>query len=253
MRSPAQCFVERRAFGAADRIVVNADAVKTYLIGSGISDAKITIIHNGLDLERFASTGAGRRSVLEKFGLPTLPDAQFVTILANLRSPVKNHRMFLRAAQLVKERVANVHFIVAGEGDLIPATKSYAATLGLEDDTFFTGPCTDVGELLSISNVCVLSSRSEGFSNSILEYMAAAKPVVATAVGGAREAVVDGETGYLVESDDHQMMAERLAELLRDESKAVDFGRKGRERVGQHFSLENQLNRTIELYDHLLA
>ena len=70
--------------------------------------------------------------------------------------------------------------------------------LGIEDSTFFLGRCENVAELLSISESCVLSSKAEGFSNSILEYMAAARPVVATDVGGAREVVSEGETGYLV-------------------------------------------------------
>jgi glycosyltransferase involved in cell wall biosynthesis len=251
LRTAGQSFVERRAFRMADRIVVNAEAVKNYLIGLGVPLTKITTIYNGLDLGRVDSIEVDRRAILEKFGLPSAPTMQFVTILANLRSPVKNHRMFLRAAQLVKEKVANVNFIVAGEGELVPETKAYAASLGLENDTFFTGLCTNVAELLSISNVGVLSSRSEGFSNSILEYMAAAKPVVATAVGGASEAIIDGETGYLVESDDHETLSERLTELLTNVSKAVEFGRRGRERVSQYFSLENQLHGTLELYDQL--
>ena len=76
------------------------------------------------------------------------------------------------------------------------------------NSTFFLEGCEHVSDLLSISDVCVLSSKAEGFSNSILEYMAAARPVVATDVGGAKEAIVEGETGYLVKSGDENGMAE---------------------------------------------
>jgi glycosyltransferase involved in cell wall biosynthesis len=106
--------------------------------------------------------------------------------------------------------------------------------------------------LLSISEVCVLSSKAEGFSNSILEYMAAARPVVVTDVGGAREVVVEGETGYLVQSGDDSTMATRLIDLLRDQGTARAMGTKGRRVVEEKFSCEAQLARTEELYDRLL-
>ncbi|MEP6703490.1 MAG: glycosyltransferase, partial [Acidobacteriota bacterium] len=91
MRTRGQRFVERRAFSMADRVVVNAEAVKDYLIGSGVPPAKITTIHNGLNLSKVDSKEVGRRAVLEKLDLPSAATMQFVTILANLRSPVKNH------------------------------------------------------------------------------------------------------------------------------------------------------------------
>jgi glycosyltransferase involved in cell wall biosynthesis len=106
--------------------------------------------------------------------------------------------------------------------------------------------------LLSVSDVCVLSSSSEGFSNSILEYMAAAKPVVATDVGGAREAVVEGETGFLVRSGDDEALGERIITLLRDPDRALAMGQRGRSVVEEKFSSEAQLKRTHQLYDRLL-
>jgi glycosyltransferase involved in cell wall biosynthesis len=106
--------------------------------------------------------------------------------------------------------------------------------------------------LLSISELCVLSSRAEGFSNAILEYMAAARPVVATDVGGAREVIREGETGYLVPSGDDVKMAARLIELLRDPAKARRMGDEGRRVVEEDFSCEAQLARTEELYSRLL-
>jgi glycosyltransferase involved in cell wall biosynthesis len=94
----------------------------------------------------------------------------------------------------------------------------------------------------------VLTSLAEGFSNSIIEYMAAGKPVVATNVGGAAEAVVEGETGYLVASDDDESMAERLAELLGDEEKALAMGARGRTIAEGKFSSDAQLSKVLELY-----
>jgi glycosyltransferase involved in cell wall biosynthesis len=251
MRNKAQRFVERRAFNLSHAIVVNALEVRDYLIKSGVTPDKITPIYNGFDLRRVEPRDTDRQQVLEGFGLPSGSENKFVTILANLRSIVKNHRMFLQAAEKVSEKVANVNFIIAGEGDLTDKTKSYAAELGLENRTFFIGQCTKVAELLSISDVCVLSSESEGFSNSILEYMAAAKPVVATAVGGAKEAILENENGYLVRSNDFRNMAVRLIELLENPEKAKEMGRRGRRIVEEKFSMDAQLEKTLRLYDKL--
>ena len=117
---------------------------------------------------------------------------------------------------------------------------------------FFTGRCERVGDLLSVSDVCALSSKAEGFSNAILEYMAAARPVVTTDVGGAREAVEEGETGYVVAPGDDEAMAARVVELLRDPERARRMGERGRRVVEEKFSCEAQLARTEALYESLL-
>jgi glycosyltransferase involved in cell wall biosynthesis len=251
MRTAAQKFVERRSFNIAHAIVTNADAVKNYLIESGVTARKITTVYNGLDLQRLSPAETNRQKILHEFGLPVDEKMRFVTIVANLRSAVKNHQMFLRAARKVKEKIKNVNFIVVGEGELIANTKALASELGLEKDTFFTGRCTKVAELLSVSDVGVLSSESEGFSNSILEYMAAAKPVVATAVGGASEAIIENETGFLIAANDDAAMANRLIELLENPGKAKAMGIRGRKIVEERFSVAAQIEKTLTLYETL--
>lgn len=249
-----QLLIERQAFRACDKILANAEAVKRFLIETGVSAEKIVTIYNGLDLARLTPVpNLKREEILRELGLPIDEKIQFVTIVANLRSDVKNHRMFLQAAKKVKENFGNVAFVLAGEGELIKSLKSLAKDLGIEKDTYFIGRCQQVAELLRVSDVCVLSSKSEGFSNSILEYMSASKPVVATDVGGASEAIVHNQTGFLVKSDDDEAMANRLIELLRNPELAGQFGNRGRERVEKNFSLAAQLTKTSELYDKLLS
>jgi glycosyltransferase involved in cell wall biosynthesis len=133
------------------------------------------------------------------------------------------------------------------------AMRALAAQLGLEREAFFIGECVNVPELLAVSDVCVLSSRAEGFSNSILEYMAAARPVVTTDVGGAREAVVEGETGHLVGVGDDEMMAARIISLLRDRERSRVMGERGRRLVEAKFSCEARLANTESLYDRLMS
>jgi glycosyltransferase involved in cell wall biosynthesis len=254
MRSPAQKLVQRGAFALAHAVVVNAEAVRADLVAGGVPSRKIVTVYNGLDPRRVEPRpGLSREDALKSFDLPTGEALRFVTIVANLRHDVKDHPTFLRAARRVRERVAGARFVLAGEGELTGPLRALAASLGIAGSVFFTGRCARVADLLSASDVCVLSSKAEGFSNAILEYMAAARPVVVTDVGGAREAVVEGETGHVVPAGDDAAMAERIVALLNDAERARAMGERGRRVVVEKFSCGAQLRRTVELYERLLG
>ncbi|MFN2454911.1 MAG: glycosyltransferase family 4 protein [Pyrinomonadaceae bacterium] len=253
IRSPAQKWIERRAYNLAHKVVANAEAIRGRLIEDGVAADKISTIYNSLDLRRVApQPGLPRDEALAVLDLPRQPSRRFITIVANVQHPVKDHRMFLRAAKLVRATIPDAAFVIAGEGELLDSLREYAAQLGLARDVFFTGRCVKVAELLFVSDVCVLSSVAEGLSNSILEYMAAARPVVVTDVGGAREAVSDGESGYIVKPGDDETMAARIIALLQDPERARAMGERGRHIVEQKFSCEANLARTQNLYDGLL-
>ena len=254
LRSRAQKFGQQRAFGRADAVVVNADAVRTELISEGVRESKITTIYNGLDLKRVTSpTDLDRAATLAQLGLAGANANRLVTIVANMRHVVKDQRTFLKAARQVRAELSDAAFVLAGEGELLEPLRDFAAELGITRDTYFIGTCERVAQLLAVSDVCVLSSTHEGFSNSIIEYMAASRPVVVTDVGGAREAVIDGETGYLVPSGDDKQMASRIISLLRNPSRAAEMGKNGRRVVEERFSCESQLALTEKLYEKLLA
>jgi glycosyltransferase involved in cell wall biosynthesis len=253
VRAASKRFVERLAYHLSHAIIANCDEVRKQLVREGVPPPKITTIYNGLDTRRvIVKPGATRDEMLAGLGLPRDGRRSFVTIVANIRA-VKDHATFLRAARRVRATLPSAGFVIAGAGELTDSTRELAAQLNLQDDVFFIGPCERVAELLSVSDVCVLSSVSEGFSNAILEYMAAGRPVVATDVGGAREAVVEGETGYLVQRGDDRAMAERIAELLQDPPRARAMGERGRSLIDSRFSCEAQLIHTRDLYDELLA
>lgn len=252
MRTGRQLFIERRAFAAADAIIANSVGVKEFLVSTGVKGEKIEVVHNGLDESRFVASGADRASVLEELGITVAPSSTLVTIVANMRDEVKDHEMFIRAAARVAGRNDNARFVVAGEGERLEIVKRLSVDLGIESRLIFVGRCGRVPDLLSVSDVCVLTSRSEGFSNSIVEYMAAGKPVVATDVGGAREAIVHGETGFLVGSEDDESLADRLSTLLDDAGLAEKMGRLGKERVARMFTVRTQVERTVALYERLI-
>lgn len=253
MRTANQDRLERFVFGFADRIAANSGAVKEHLSRRGIDDHKMAVVYNGIDLSRFEAQPADRDKLTAQLGLPGDENIKFVTMVANLRHEVKNHPMLLRAAKQIADGRQNVHFVLAGEGSLENNLRQIAEDLGIDKRVHFIGRCSRVPELLSVSFAGVLTSFAEGFSNSILEYMAAGLPVVATKVGGAAEAVRNGITGYLIGSDDDKALAERLSGLLSDPAKADEMGRRGREIVRERFSTEAQLAAVTELYSSLCA
>jgi L-malate glycosyltransferase len=258
VRPASQRVVERGAYRLAHAVVANCEEVRKQLIEEGVPERKVRTIYNGLDPARVQAPQAERKEILASLNLPD--GARFVTIMANMRAHVwqpepmclKDHPTFLRAAQRVYEQVPDAAFIIAGEGELLEATQELARSLGIAERTFFIGRCKDIGRVLSISDVCVLSSRSEGFSNAILEYMAAGRPVVSTDVGGAREAIVHGESGYLVPAGDHNEIAAHIVSLLVDPDCARSMGEAGRRVVNEKFSCNKQLQNIESLYGELL-
>jgi glycosyltransferase involved in cell wall biosynthesis len=251
-RTPMQKRAERAAFRLSHRVIANCLVVQNQLIKEGVSPSKIIQHYNGLDLERLkVRAGLRRKEALAAFGLPS--ERRYLSIVANLRNAVKDHPMFLRAAARVRASVPDAGFVIAGEGELMESLRELAVQLGIQDDVFFIGRCDNVADLLFASDIGVLSSKAEGFANAILEYMAAGLPVVATDVGGAREAIAEGETGYTVASGDDERMAERIIELLNETKRARAMGERGKLIAAEKFSCDRHLQNTLELYDELLS
>ncbi|HKO96093.1 MAG TPA: glycosyltransferase [Pyrinomonadaceae bacterium] len=252
-RTSMQKRVERISFRLAHRVIANCLVVQNQLIKEGVNPTRIIQHYNGLDLERLRiRPDLTREAAMSSFGLPSDGSRRFVSIVANLHNPVKDHPVFLKAAARVRATVPDAAFVIAGEGDLMPGLREQAKQLGIENDVFFIGRCDNVPKLLFASDVGVLSSKAEGFANAILEYMAAGLPVVATDVGGVREAVIEGESGFVVSAGDHQMMAERIIEVMQDPERARLMGQRGKTIV-EKFSCQHHLTNTLELYDELLS
>lgn len=252
LRSPRQEMVERRAFARAHTVVVNADAVGKFLIEGGVPAGKIRTIYNGVDPIPALDDAEMVEMTLAELGIRHPAGGPIVTIVANLRHEVKDQETFLRAAARVKAQIPDAVYVLAGEGERTDLLRSYARDLGVGEAAVFTGRCTRVPELLAASDVCVLSSLNEGFSNAVLEYMAAGKPVVTTEVGGVREAVIEAESGFIVPVGNDEQLADRLVQLLRDRDLRSQFGERGREIVAAKFSLPARLRETEQLYAELL-
>jgi glycosyltransferase involved in cell wall biosynthesis len=233
----------------ADVILVNSDAVRRDVERTERHwKGKFRKIYNGVaPIEPWApdEVMAFRRCE----GIPA--DALVALCVSNFY-PYKGHEELVEAAVGVVQAFPNVIFLMVGrDSGTMEATKARVRELGIEGSIRFVGSRTDVPDLLRASDLFVHPSREEGFSNAILEAMAAELPVVACAVGGNPEAVVDGETGRLVPPREPERFAGALMELLADESKRRTFGEAGRRRATERFSLDRMVEEMESLYDSL--
>ena len=252
--------VQRLACRLADCIVVNAEAVRRWLVEEGYEPRKIAVIRNGVDLSRFRARGDGGR-LRREIGVP--PGAPIVAVISRLHE-AKGLDDFLEAAAALAARHRETRFLIVGDrlavkdGAVVKedayrsGLESLARRLGIAERVLFTGFRLDVPELLREVAVSVLPSLSEGLSNFLLESMAAGVPVVATRVGGSPEAVQDGVTGFLVPTRDPVALARAIDMLLSDPDRGRRMGAAGRRLMAEEFSLESMARATERLYRALL-
>ena len=245
--------VQRYACQFADCILVNADAVRDWLIGEGYDASKISVIRNGVDLSRF-DTAPPPAQLRRELGLPD--DTPLVGVISRL-TRLKGLEHFLEAAAMVRSRVPNARFLIAGETspmdrEYLGELKQYAERCGVAKDVIFTGLRRDVPAVLSSLSVSAMPSLNEALSNVVLESMAAGAPTVATRVGGTPEAIVDGVTGVLVPPADSAALANAIVHLLQDTQLATHLGLAARARIVDHFSVRRMVRSTEELYMELL-
>jgi glycosyltransferase involved in cell wall biosynthesis len=227
------------------RILANSNAVRDAISQiEGIPQDRFDVIYNGVDLDNFDRQM--QQSTSDQFQ-EFSKDKRVVTLMANLR-PIKNIRCFLQAVCLVAEDRDDVVFLVLGSGEEEVALKRYADGLGINDRIYWAGSVSVPAPYLKRSEVGCLSSDSEGLPNAIVEYMAAGLPVVATAVGGIPEVVVDGETGCLVDKGDAAGLAQRILDLLNSPERRTMMGTAGRKQVEQRFSLDTQIQALEQFY-----
>lgn len=217
------------------RVLANSEGAKRAAVEvEGIPADKVDVIYNGVDTEAY-SVSRARSHAADASGIPH--DARVVGIVANLR-PVKDLPLFLRAASVVASRIPDARFLIAGHGPMREELGRLASELGIASRVYFTDGKGRVVDYLHRMSIACLTSASEGFSNAILEYMAAGLPVVATNVGGNSEAIVDGETGILVSERTPEAFAAPLLMLLNNEILRRSMGAAGLARCRELFEIE---------------
>ena len=247
--------VQRHVCRLADRVLVNAEAVKQWLLGDGYDPANIVEIPNGVDLNRYTVSG-DRAALRRSLGLAS--DARLVAVVSRLTA-LKGIEDFLEAAAIVAALSDDARFLIVGEASPI-RNRAYldelaarAARLGIADRVIFTGLRSDVPALLSAVDVSVMPSLNEALSNVLLESMAAGAAVVATDVGGTAEALVNGKNGLLIPPADPHVMAAAIIHLIDNPPLARELGHRAKRTISDRFSLDRMVGATESLYDDLLS
>ena len=246
LRARKHRLAYRLMAGVPDAVFAVSEQVRRHSIEvDRIDPARVQTIYNGLDLRDWDTASR-----------PATPsDELLVTTVGNIRR-VKGHDVFIKAAASIVPHFPNVSFSIAGdvlEPDYFAELQALVRDLNLSDRFHFAGGVTDMRQHLSAADIFVLPSRSEGFSNAIIEAMAASLPVVATNVGGNSEAVKDGFTGFLVPPDDPAALAAAISRLLSDQSQAKAMGAAGKAIVAENFTTEVMMTRIASAYEKLLS
>lgn len=230
-------------------VAVSEDLKRFLCSRVGLGATEVLTLHNGIDVNAFEPCNGSGKAIRGELGLSDHP---VIGTIGNLYS-VKGHRYLLEAAALVTEAIPNATFLIVGRGSLLSELQQTARSLGIERRVLFLGYRQDIPTLLQAMDVFVLPSLSEGLPLSLLEAMAAEKPVVATDVGGIPEVIDDGETGLLVASGDAEALAQRILSLLTNAPLARRLGWDARLRVEQRFSISSMVRAYEKLYAECLG
>ena len=252
VKTKAFIWIERVLARFTDRIVV-ISSLQYYELCHQIKIApsnRFSIISLGFDLGQFLNAETHRGKLRKELNVPE--DIPLVGIVGRLTS-VKNHELFLRSAAQVLLSVANSRFVIVGDGELKDDLKEIAESLGIQDKVIFLGWRDDMPFIYADLDVVVLTSLNEGTPVTLIEAMASAKPVVATAVGGVPDIVLDGQTGILAPSGDADGLAVGVIDLLQDPDKRQEFGERGREFVRGKYTKERLCADIEKLYGELLS
>jgi len=234
-------FLARRT----ERIVVNSPAVQGFYTAKGLPTEKIVVIPNGVPVGENARPTVARDELLAELNLP--PDARLIGMVGRLW-PQKEIKDIIWATDLLKRIRDDAHLLIIGDGPLRWRLRRYRDQVELRDKVHFLGQRDDVPRMMPHFDVLYLASRYEGQSNAVMEAMAAGVPVVATDIPGNRDLVVPEQTGYLVPVGDRAAFARWANVLLDDADLAHRFGDAGRQRMIEHFSVRQMVERYASLY-----
>jgi glycosyltransferase involved in cell wall biosynthesis len=239
-------FLDRAVSHLIDHYIAVSEANSRYLIGQkGIPANKVSVIQNGCSIERVDPSKAHPEGIRESLGFSK--DDLVLIVMARLE-PQKGHRVLLQSLPLLHSEFPNIRLICLGAGALKDDLTRMARDLGLENIVRFAGFQSNVADWLAAADIGVLPSFYEGLPLTAAETLAAGIPLVATAVDGTPEVVLDGETGLLVPPGDPLAMAGAIGRLARQPELRDKFARAGRDRVLHRFTIQRQVEQTANLY-----
>lgn len=241
-------WLDRRVLNRVDHVVCVSGGQAAKVCRAGVAPGKITVIHNSIDIGRFARTDpSGAKALAGLFG--TVPSR--IAMAVGRLSPEKGFGKLVECAAMLRERGMDVGFVLVGEGPEREALEREIARARLAGRFILAGFRKDVDRLIPHADLLVQSSFTEGMPNVVLEAMAASVPVVATSVGGTPEVVDDGVTGLLVRPGRADALAAGVTAVLADEVNRLRMGHAAHERVRRDFTFAAQSAAYQQLLDRL--
>jgi glycosyltransferase involved in cell wall biosynthesis len=232
-----------------DRIVAVSDDIKDDMVSKGIASEKITVIYNGVDIDRLVKA-SNTQKLRNDFEISS--NSIVVGCVGSLTLE-KGHSYLLEAAKKISESYQNVKFLIVGEGVLRRDLEEEARRLGILPSVIFAGTRNDMPQIYALIDVFVLPSLVEGMPMVVLEAMAAGKPVVASNVGSVSKAVKENDTGLLVNPRDVDRLTSALIFMLKNQGEASRLGLNARARIQSRFSSRIMFDRYLDIYDSLLT
>ncbi|MGI6630093.1 MAG: glycosyltransferase family 4 protein [Bacillota bacterium] len=224
-------------------ITVSKALKKEIMLWEGVPENKIQVIYNGIKVENFDKKVTPYGKI--RLGLnPVFPVVGTVARLA----PQKGLEYFIKAASLVSQVVDKVQFLIVGDGPLRKELEFITAKKRLQDKILFTGYFPNISEIYPVIDVFVMPSLSEGLSISIIEAMAAKRPIAATAVGGIPELIRHRESGLLVPPGNEQALAQAILELLKRPKWSEKLGEKAGKKARNEYTVEKMVQQTENIY-----
>ena len=226
------------------KIVAISEEVKKEILDAGISENKITVIENGIDLLKFSNhydTEKLRKDLGIRSG---------VTIIGTVGrlSPEKGQLDFLNAAKLLKQSHKEVFFLIVGDGPLRVSLQTAIEEMQLHNNVLITGIRNDIPEILSLLDIFVLPSHSEGLPMALLEAMAAKKPIIATSVGAIPNLLSQKESGILIPPGNVNLLKNAMAVLIKNSSKANIIAQNAHSIVVERYSSKRMTEQYQAVY-----
>jgi len=238
--------MSRWKYRQVDCFICASEAIRRMLVADGVPAVKTVTVHEGIELGRVEAAPPAKlhQDLFLPHGAPLIGNVAALV-------PHKGQRHLIEAAALVVRQIPDARFVIAGEGELRPTLERVIREHRLEKHVLLTGFRPDILSLHKAFDIFVMSSITEGLGTSLVDAMAAGKPIVATSTGGIPEVVVDGETGMLVAPRDHEGMATAIVALLRDPTLRARMGAAGLARARQRFSVERMVKDTLRVYQRV--
>jgi len=235
-------------YGAGvDKILAVSDAIKRVLVEDGIPESRVVTVRSGFVPHEFISRGQSV-NLREKLGISS--ETTVIATVAAL-APHKALHVLLKAASIVCKTRKDVVFLIAGDGELRSVLEKNINSLLLGESVILVGFINDIGSVYESADIFCLSSREEGLCTSILDAMYFRLPIVSTNAGGIPELVKNRVNGLIVPVDNHQLLAERLLELVDDPLLRKEMGERGRNLVEQN-NMEQTVDKTFLVYKSLI-